>query len=112
MTFSHRFPPLNRILLAGFFDIIILSYWLPLSLFCFVSILSKQLKLCITSELIAGHDDVHPLHFYGVHADFDPLCHHGVDNLVDMGLQRNDAIASIRDAGGDRAVQGNITSAR
>ena len=62
--------------------------------------------MCITSELIAGHDDVHPLHFYGFdHDDFDPLCHHGVDNLVDMGLQRNDAIASIRDAGGNGAVQ-------
>ena len=59
--------------------------------------------MCITSELIAGHDDVHALDFYGV--DFDPLCHHGVDNLVDMGLQRNDAIASIRDAGGNGAVQ-------
>ena len=48
---------------------------------------------------------MHPHHFYGVHADFDPRHHHGVDNLVDMGLQRNDVIASIRDAGGDGTVQ-------
>ena len=61
--------------------------------------------MCITSELIAGHDDVHSLHWYGVAADFDPRHHHCVDNLVDMGLQRIDAIASIRDAGGDGAVQ-------
>ena len=48
---------------------------------------------------------MYPLHFYGVHADFDPGRHLGVDNLVDMGLHKHDAIASIRDAGGDGAVQ-------
>ena len=67
--------------------------------------------MCVTCELIAGHDDVHPLHFYGVDVDqaispgdFDPRHHLGVDDLVDMGLQQHDAIASICDAGGDGAA--------